>query len=40
MTENRYYESMNVQSGDFVSISLVELVWEDEDVVGYLKEHF
>lgn len=52
----RYYESMDVKLGDFVSISLVELVfdisstlvkaggqgqvWEDEDVVEYLKEHF
>lgn len=51
-----YYESMDVKLGDFVSISLVELVfdisstlvkaggqgqvWEDEDVVEYLKEHF
>lgn len=51
-----YYESMNVQSSDFVSISLLGLVldissiltkvggqgqiWEDENVVGYLKNHF
>lgn len=51
-----YYESMNVELRDFVSVSLVELVfdisgtlmkakgqgevWEDENVVAYLKEHF
>lgn len=51
-----YYESMNVGLMDFVSVSLVELVfdisstlmkargkgevWEDENVVAYLKEHF
>ena len=52
----RYYESMDVLSSDFVSISLLGLVldisealtkagdqgqvWEDENVVGYLKNHF
>lgn len=52
----RYYESMDVQLSDFVSVSLVEMVfdisgtmrkagglgqvWEDENVVEYLKEHF
>lgn len=52
----RYYESMNVQSSGFVSISLLGLVidisgtltklggqgqvWEDKDVVEYLKKHF
>lgn len=52
----QYYERMDVKLGDFVRISLVELVfdisstllkaggqgqvWEDEDVVEYLKEHF
>lgn len=52
----RYYESMDVQLSDFVSVSLVEMVfdisgtmkktggpgqvWEDKNVVEYLKEHF
>ena len=52
----RYYGGLNVQSSDFVSISLIGLVldisgtltkadgqgqvWEDENVVGYLKNHF
>lgn len=53
----RYYSDLDVQLSEFVSISLVELVfdisgtlmkaggsqfhvWEDENVVEYLKEHF
>lgn len=52
----QYYKNLDMQQGDFVSISLVELVfeisgtltkiggqgqvWEDENVVEYLKDHF
>ncbi|WP_196803077.1 response regulator [Butyrivibrio sp. MC2013] len=52
----RYYEGIHVDQGEFVSVSLAEMVfdisdalqkaggadplWEDEELVKYLKEHF